>query len=132
MHEVSVMADIIKAVLDELSKHDVACVEEVVIVIGDLTNLGEEQLLFAFEVMTKDTLLSGARLVTEHEPIRLKCEACGFDGPADVLKNEGYDHSIPVLSCPECKGPVKVTEGMACCVRSIKIREDADVQIQGR
>ena len=128
MHEVSVMSDIIKAVLDELSKHDVAGVEETVLVIGDLTNLGEDQLTFAFEVMSKDTILSGSRLIIEPEPIRLKCKVCEFDGPAKIIRNEGYGHSVPVLSCPECNGPVNVTEGMSCRVRSIKIREGSDVQ----
>jgi len=128
VHEVSVMSDIIKAVLGELSKHNVAGVEEIVLVIGDLTNLGEEQLTFAFEIMSKDTVLEGSRLTIEQEPIRLKCKACGFDGPAEIIKNEGYDHSIPVLSCPKCNGPVNVIEGMACRVRSIKIREGGDVQ----
>jgi hydrogenase nickel incorporation protein HypA/HybF len=122
------MSDIIKAALNELSKYDVGGVEEVVIVIGDLTNLGEEQLTFAFDVMVKDTILFGSQLVIEHEPIRLKCKVCEFDGPAEIIKNEGYDHTIPVLSCPKCNGPVNVTEGMACCVRSVKIREGKDVQ----
>jgi hydrogenase nickel incorporation protein HypA/HybF len=122
------MSDIIKAALDELSKYNVIGVEELVIVIGDLTNLGEEQMGFAFEIMTKDTILSDARLVIEHERIRLKCKQCDFDGPAEILKNEGYDHTIPVLSCPKCKGAVNVEEGMACCIRSIKIKEGNNVQ----
>jgi len=123
VHEVSVMSDIIKATLSELSKHNVAGVEELILVIGDLTNLGEEQMSFAFEIMTKGTMLEGAKLTIENEPIRLKCKICEFDGPAEIIKNEGYDHTIPVLSCPKCNGPVTVTEGMACMVRSIKIRE---------
>jgi hydrogenase nickel incorporation protein HypA/HybF len=122
------MSNIIKAALDELSDHDVLSVEELVIVIGDMTNLGEEQMEFAFEVMTRDTILSGARLVFEREQIRLECKECEFNGPAEIIKNEGYDHTIPVLSCPRCKGPVNVSEGMACCIRSIKIREGDNVQ----
>jgi hydrogenase nickel incorporation protein HypA/HybF len=117
------MADIIKAALDELSKHEVTGVEELVIVIGDLTNLGEDQMAFAYEVMTRDTILHGSRLVIEHEAIRLRCRECGFEGPADMIKNEGYGHSMPVLSCPECKGPAEVIRGMACCLRSMKVRE---------
>lgn len=127
MHEVSVMSDIIKAALEELERHNVAGVEELVIVIGDLTNLGEDQLSFAYEIMTKDTILENSRLAVERESIRLRCKVCDFDGPAEILKNEGYDHTIPVLSCPKCNGPVNVTEGMACCIRSIKVR-DGDVQ----
>jgi len=122
------MSDIINAVLDELKEHDVHEVEEVVIVIGDLTNLGDDQMSFAFEVMTKDTILSGAKLIIDHEPVRLLCKECGYDGAAEILRNEGYDHSIPVLSCPKCKGPVTVTEGMSCRIRSIRIKEGDDVQ----
>jgi len=121
------MSDIIKAALEELERHNVAGVEELVIVIGDLTNLGEDQLSFAYEIMTKDTILENSRLAVERESIRLRCKVCDFDGPAEILKNEGYDHTIPVLSCPKCNGPVNVTEGMACCIRSIKVR-DGDVQ----
>jgi len=116
------MSDIIKAVLDELSEHSVAGVEEVSILIGELTNLGEDQMTFAFEVMTKDTILSGSALRIEYEAVRLKCRTCDFDGPAKILKNDGYDHTIPLLSCPECGGHVNVTKGMECCVRSIKVR----------
>ena len=123
VHEVSVMSEIIKAALDELSEYDVSGVEELVMMIGDLTNLGEDQMTFAYEIMTKDTVLSGSKLVIEHEPIRLECGECGFYGPAEIIKNEGYGHSVPVLSCPECGGAVKIKEGMACCLRSIKIRE---------
>ena len=117
------MSDIIKATLEELKKHNVAGVDELVLVIGDMTNLGEDQLSFAYDVMTQGTILSGSELVIEHEKIRLKCKTCEYDGPAEILMNDGYDHTIPVLSCPECKGSVNVVEGMACRVRSIKFRE---------
>jgi len=123
------MSDIINAVLDELKGHDVRAVEELTIVIGDLTNLGADQMGFAFEVMTKDTILSGAKLTIDREPVRLLCKECSYDGKAEILRNEGYDHSILILSCPKCKGPVKVTEGMSCRIRSIRIKEGGDVQV---
>ena len=122
------MSDIIKATLEELSGHNVIGVEELMIVIGDLSNLGEDQMTFAFEVMTKDTILAGSKLVIERELIHLKCKACDFDGPAEIIRNEGYDHSIPVLSCPKCNGPVNVIEGNGCRIRSIRIREGGSVQ----
>jgi len=122
------MSDIMNAVLDELKGYDVHEVEELILVIGDMTNLGDDQMTFAFEVMAKDTILSAAKLTIEHEAIRILCKECGYDGAPEILKSEGYDHSVPVLSCPECNGPVKVTEGMSCRVRSIMIKEAGDVQ----
>ena len=50
MHEVSVMSSIIEQVLNELDKHEVERVEEVELVVGELTFLGHEQLLFAYEI----------------------------------------------------------------------------------
>ncbi len=45
MHEVSVVSSLVNAVIDELAKYKVTKVHSVTAVIGDLTNLGEEQML---------------------------------------------------------------------------------------
>jgi hydrogenase nickel incorporation protein HypA/HybF len=121
MHEVAIMSDIIRAALAELGKHDVTAVEEMVLVVGDLTSLGEDQLTFAYEVMTKDTLLEGSRLVVEHEGVVLSCPSCGYDGPAATLESDYREHTVPILSCPECGGSVKVTAGEACRISSLKV-----------
>ena len=57
VHEVSVISGIVNAVLEELEKYDVIKVSAVDILIGDMTMLGDEQLTFAYEVVTRDTLL---------------------------------------------------------------------------
>lgn len=67
MHEVSVMSGIIDAVMAELAKHDVEKVEEVDLVVGELTYLGKDQLSFAYEIMTRETILEGSSLVFEDE-----------------------------------------------------------------
>jgi len=124
MHEVAVMSSVIRAALEELEKHDVSAVEEMVLVIGDLTSLGEDQLTFAYEVMTRDTPLEGSKLVIEHENVCLLCSSCGYDGPAETLENDYHEHTIPILSCPKCGGSVKVTAGEACRISSLKIIGD--------
>jgi hydrogenase nickel incorporation protein HypA/HybF len=124
MHEVSVVADLIAAIVEELKKYEVISVEEVTIVVGKLTNLGAEQMEFAYEIMSKDTILEGSKLVIEEEEIVLKCEACGYDGPAKVIDlGEEAHYKMPVLSCPECGGEVTITAGKSCCVKSAKIEE---------
>jgi len=125
MHEASVMADIVDAVLAELENYKVTKVNEVTIVIGDLTQLGEEQLQFAWEVLTGGNALEGARLTINHEPIMLKCGACGYEGPAKKVDfGNGDDHAIPLLSCPDCGGKVEVTGGTACRIVSFDIEEE--------
>ncbi len=124
MHEVSVVTTLVDAVIKELGKYNVTKVNSIEVVIGDLTNLGEEQLKFAYEIVTRGTILEGSMMNVVHEPIELHCDACGFDGPAKVLSDPDFDtHSIPILACPQCGGPVTVTSGQSCTVRSMDIEE---------
>jgi len=122
MHEATVIAGIIDAVLKELEKYDVVKVNAVTMTVGDLTLLGTEQMQFAYEVMSKDTILEGSEIRFESESVVLHCKKCGFEGPARMidLKYDG-EHNIPVLACSECGGPVKVIKGQACCVKNIDI-----------
>lgn len=124
MHEVAIMDSIIKAALAELDKYDVSAVEELVLVIGDLTSLGEDQLQFAYEIMTKNTILEGSKLTVEQEHVNVLCGACGYDGPAGTLESDYHEHTIPIISCPSCGGKVKVTAGESCKISSIKIMEE--------
>ena len=123
MHEVSVVSDIVSAILKELEKYNVEKVEEVVLVVGDMTSLGEEQLEFAYEIVTKETKLEGSKLIIEHEKIRVKCKECDYEGEVRMLESDYGEHTIPILSCPKCNGKVKVTAGQTCRVRNLKIVE---------
>ncbi len=124
MHEVSVVASLVDAVVRELERYDVLKVNSVTVIIGDMTNLGEEQMSFAYEIVTKGTVLEGSELMIEREPIELECRDCGYRGPARVLSDPDFDeHAIPVLSCPECGGKVAVTKGMSCTVKCMDIEE---------
>ena len=105
-------------------------VEEVDLTIGALTFLGEEQLKFAFEILTKDTLLEGSILVIDTEEVEVRCLSCDYLGPAEVLENEGFHGMVPILHCPRCGQGIEVTKGKSCLVRSVKAVEK-DVPIQG-
>ena len=124
MHEVSVVSDLVSAILRELEKYNAQSVEEVTLVIGDMTSLGEEQMSFAYEIVTRGTILEGSEFIVEHEPIELRCDSCGYWGPAKILTDPDFDtHSIPVLACPECGGHVQVTKGQSCTIRCMDIEE---------
>ena len=124
VHEVSVISGIVNAVLEELEKYDVVKVSSVDLLIGDMTLLGEEQLTFAYEIVTRDTLLEGSKLNIENEPIGVVCDKCGYEGPVKMLDSGDYTaHSIPIMSCPECGGHVKVESGQSCRVTSFEIEE---------
>jgi hydrogenase nickel incorporation protein HypA/HybF len=123
MHEVSVMSSILEQVLKELDKHEVRKVEEVELVVGELTFLGHEQLMFAYEIMSRDTPLEGAELKIMTENIEVECSSCGYSGPTDYLDGEEYHRSVPILHCPKCSGKVIIVKGKRCGVTSIKVVE---------
>jgi hydrogenase nickel incorporation protein HypA/HybF len=115
------MASIVEAVLEELKKHDVEKVEEVHMVIGEITFLGREQLEFAYEVVTRGTILEGSKLVITDEKVEVRCLSCGYTGGVEYVSGGGQDHAIPNLSCPSCGGGVEVTKGKGCAVTSLKV-----------
>lgn len=123
MHEVSVMASIIEQVLDELRKHEIERVEEVELVVGELTFLGHEQLSFAYEIMSRGTPLEGSDLKIETEDLVVECDKCGYRGRARYLEEDDYHLSVPVLHCPTCGDRVRVIEGRRCGVTSIRVVE---------
>jgi hydrogenase nickel incorporation protein HypA/HybF len=115
------MASIVEAVLEELKKHDVEKVEEVHMVIGEITFLGRDQLEFAYEVVTRGTLLEGSKLVMTDEKVEVRCNSCGYIGGVEYVSGGGQDHVIPNLSCPRCGGGVEVTKGKSCAVTSLRV-----------
>jgi hydrogenase nickel incorporation protein HypA/HybF len=127
MHEVAVMSSILEAVREELKKHHILKVEEVLLAVGEMTFLGVDQLNFAFEVLTKGTDLDGSTLVIEKEEVEVSCLSCGYRGRAAYHEDEMYHSQIPTLNCPTCGKRVQIIKGKSCMVRSIKVVED-DVQ----
>ena len=123
MHEVSVVSNMVEAILRELENYKVDRVEKVNVLIGDLTSLGAEQLQFAYEIVTRGTILEGSKFVIEREEVRVRCSECGYEGPADMLESDYLDHSVPVIACPKCGGSVDITAGESCRVRDLDIVE---------
>ena len=119
MHEFSVMSQIVDSILSEAKKRRATKIEEVDLNIGDYTMLGEEQLKFAYELLSKDTILEGSKLNVGHIKGRIHC-SCGFEG--SVIPSPDSPHRIvPILECPKCKGAAKITEGRECVIRNIRM-----------
>jgi len=119
MHEFSVMSQMVGGILEEAKRHNASKVEEVVLDLGDFTMLGEEQLRFAYEVLTKDTIMQGSMLSVKHISGKIKCK-CGFAGAMSPSPDSPHK-MVPVLECPVCKGGAEITEGRECVVRNIRM-----------
>ena len=118
MHEFSVMSQIVDLILFEAKKRNAEKVQHVNFDVGEYTFLGEEQLKFAFQILTKDTIAEDAVLDIFTKPGSIECD-CGYSGapqrPEDI-------HSLaPILICPKCGKIARVKEGLGCTVRDIAL-----------
>ncbi len=117
------MSSIIDSVLEELKKYDLEKVEEVFLTIGELTFLGEEQLRFAFEVLSKGTPLEGSKLSIETEKVSVHCATCQYEGGVDYMEDSTIHFALPNLSCPQCGGKIEIVSGKSCMVKSVRVIE---------
>lgn len=120
MHEFSVMSQIVDSILDEAGKRGAKRIEQVDLDIGEYTMLGEEQLRFAYEVLSKDTMLEGSKLQVGRIPGRIRCPSCGFEGPVPVVADAPH-RITPVLECPMCRSPAEIIEGRECVIRRVRM-----------
>lgn len=92
MHEMSIISGVIDAVVQPAKDAGALRVLSIRLRIGDMTEVVDEALEFAFGVLTEGTLCEGAELqVTKVHP-RSLCFECG---------NE-FDHDRFHRSCPQC------------------------------
>jgi len=121
MHEYSVVAEIVSALLPRLEEHE-GIVTAVYLKKGSLRILSDRALKNAFEVVAQGTRLEGASLEIEAIPVCVACRACGFEGAAEVLEDEAFHFAVPVLSCPACGAEVEVRSGRELSVDRVSIR----------
>ncbi|MFO7791513.1 MAG: hydrogenase maturation nickel metallochaperone HypA [Candidatus Saliniplasma sp.] len=123
MHEYSVMKQLVSALLDELKDKDVKKVKEVRVEIGELTFLGEQQLNFAFEVLSKDSILEGSELKVKMKDAEVRCNQCGYEGGVSYSNDPGFHFNIPVISCPDCGEKPKVIQGKETMITGVTAEE---------
>lgn len=111
MHEYSVMSQLVSALLEELDGRDINRVKEVRIEVGELTFLGHDQLKFAYETLSKETVLEGSDLNIEEIKSSIKCDECGYEGGVNYSDRTSVHYQVPVISCPECDAKPSIVHG---------------------
>jgi len=121
VHEFSVTSQIVQSVLAEAEKRGAKKVNEVHLVIGKLTFLGLEQVRFAYEALTKGTIMEGSQLIIEEQEGVVKCSNCGYQGDFKYQDDPLYHVLVPTLKCPKCNNTVTITAGKECTIKNIKM-----------
>ncbi|MCS7135597.1 MAG: hydrogenase maturation nickel metallochaperone HypA [Nitrososphaerota archaeon] len=121
MHEFSVVLNLIEKVVEEAKKRDAKRVIEVELDVGQLSFLNPEQMRFAYNVLSKDTILENSNLIINTVDARVRCGVCGFDGKPDYADDASYHISAPLFLCPICGNPVEVIEGKGCIIKRVRL-----------
>lgn len=98
MHEMGITSGILDSSFEAAEKAGATRITEIRVSVGELTEVVEFALQFAFEALTPGTMAEGATLVVTNVSARSKCNDCGIE----------YDHDRFQMLCPEC-GSFNVT-----------------------
>lgn len=123
MHEFSTMQQIVETVIEEIRDHKDAIISKLVLEIGELTFLGEEQLQFAFDLLKKDTPLETAQLEIRTIKTQGRC-TCGYEGNVDYQYKEDFHLSFPILACPSCAKHLDIVQGRECLIKHVEMEVD--------
>lgn len=83
---------ILAASFDAAEREGATRISAIRITVGELTEIQEFALQFAFEALTPGTIAEGATLDVTHLPARSRCLTCGIE----------YEHDRFQMVCPEC------------------------------
>ena len=92
MHEFSLMTGVLDAVEASAREHGASRVVEIKLVIGEMAEVLEDAMDFAFEALTPTTLAEGARLTMIKIVPKSRCLACGTE----------FEHDRYHFYCPVC------------------------------
>lgn len=122
LHEFSAACSIVDTAVEAAKKNNATKVSVVHVEIGEFTFLVPEQLIFNFEIASRNSLLEGAELRIKTIKGRLSCADCGFEGESKT------DPEVPSqiavfapMKCPKCRGSsTKITGGKDFVITSIE------------
>ena len=114
MHEVGIAQEIIKIVNSYLVNENNIKVTSIKLDVGDFCNIQTESLIFGFDVLTKETLLEGAKLDIKKIPLKIKCKICDF---VSILEE-------PFFYCTKCNSSnVEILTGTELNIIEIVLKD---------
>lgn len=112
MHEYAITESILEIVQSEATEAGAIRVDEIKVVIGELSSFADSSIEFYFEALSLGTIAEGARLLFEKLEARATCCACG----------SGFRPRNAFYSCPACGSPLfELKQGQELYVDSIEV-----------
>lgn len=115
MHEMGITQGILAAAFDAAEAAGATRITEIRISVGEMTEVVDFALQFAFESLTPGTMAEGAVLTVLPVPARSYCADCDLT----------YDHDRFQMVCPQCGSlSVEMLQGRELRIDSIETDEE--------
>jgi len=115
MHEMGIAMQIVEIAAASIPKSvENVQVERVNIKVGKLSAIVPESLRFCFDIVAKDTPISGAELMIEEVSVVARCNECSTE----------WTITGPVFTCIKCNsGSIQILSGRELDIVSIEIAD---------
>ena len=111
MHEMAIAQSLLDIILQEGQKHGLERVAKIRLQVGALAAVVPESLTFCFELLSRDSIASGALLEVETVPVVARCGRC----------QELFEVEDHIFVCPQCGDPtLDLVSGRELSVMSIE------------
>ena len=122
MHEFSAACSIVDTAVEAAKSNNATNVSVVNVEVGEFTFLIPEQLIFNFEIASRDSIIEGAELRIKTVKGRLLCNDCKFEGESQVDPNVPNELAVfAPMKCPQCGGSsTEITGGKDFVITSIE------------
>jgi len=111
MHELPVTQSILDIALKHANEASATSIENIHIVMGELSSSVDDSIQFYWDIIAKDTIAEGAKLHFRRVPAEMQCQACS----EKFRPNEEF-------VCPKCGGAqVKIVAGEEFYVEAIDV-----------
>ena len=115
MHEIGVVRQMCRTVMDFAAENNIQSIGEIVVEIGELSLIIPKYVEDVYPLVTEGTMLSDTKLIMETVPGLAECDDC--DEIFNVVEHEGY--------CPNCGSFEKtILSGKDFTIREIHLPEE--------
>ncbi len=115
MHEMGICQSILDASFEAAEAEGATRIKEIRISVGELTEVVDFALQFAFESLSPGTLAEGGKLVVNRIPAKSRCPSCGTE----------FEHDRFETTCPECGNPFNENiAGRELLIDSVDVEKD--------
>lgn len=113
MHELAVTESVLEIACEHAKKANAVKVTDIFLVIGRLSSIVDDSIIFYWDIISKDTLCEEAKIHFTRVPAELVCLEC----------NEKYAFDNDLTPCPNCgSARVRVLSGDEFHLESIEIQ----------